>query len=94
MSATVGPHLRQHFAGWSRRGMFDDGRLLLDAALRGLGVAVLSRALASETLAQGRLLCWPGFAPLPNGSVWLAQAQQPRSALIEQVVAHLLSETL
>lgn len=94
MSATVGPHLRQHFAGWSRRGMFDDGRLLLDAALRGLGVAVLSRALASEALAQGRLQCWPGFAPLPNGSVWLAQAQQPRSALIEQVVAHLLSETL
>ena len=52
MSATVGPHLRQHFAGWSRRGMFDDGRLLMDAALRGLGVAVLSRALVSEALAQ------------------------------------------
>ena len=93
MSPTLGPTLKQHFDGWARRGLFDDARLLLDAALRGRGVAVLSRVLAEEALAQGRLHLWSDFAPVPRGPVWLAWAQQPRSALIEQVVAHLLSET-
>ena len=79
----TGQVLRERFAGWSRRAIYDDARLLLDAVLRGRGVALVSRLLADEALADGRLVRLPGHAPVPAGTLWIARiAAVPRSPLV------------
>ena len=75
--------LRERFGGRHRRTIYDDPRLLLDAVLRGRGVALVSRLLADEALAQGRLVRLPGHEPVPAGTLWISCIDAvPRSTLV------------
>lgn len=87
----VGPHLRQHFPGVPTQAIYDDLRLLVDAAERGLGVAVVSRASVHDALRSGRLTLVGGFVPLPLGEIWMSRAEgAPRITAIEGVFEFLL----
>ena len=79
----TGQVLRERFGGLHRRTIYDDPRLLLDAVLRGRGVALVSRLLADEALAQGRLVRLPGHEPVPAGTLWISCIDAvPRSTLV------------
>lgn len=79
----TGRVLRERFAGRRRQTIYDDPRLLLDAVLRGRGVALVSRLLADEALADGRLVRLPGHAPVAAGTLWIARIDgTPRSPLV------------
>ena len=79
----TGQVLRERFGGRHRRTIYDDPRLLLDAVLRGRGVALVSRLLADEALAQGRLVRLPGHEPVPTGTLWISCIDAvPRSPLV------------
>ncbi|MBB3637597.1 DNA-binding transcriptional LysR family regulator [Variovorax sp. BK613] len=54
-SNRIGPFIREHFGKLRKRAIYDDPRLLLDSALRGHGVALVSRLLADEALHTGQL---------------------------------------
>jgi DNA-binding transcriptional LysR family regulator len=68
----TGQVLRERFGGLRRRVIYDDARLLLDAVLRGRGVALVSRLLADEALSQGRLVRLPGHEPVSAGTLWIS----------------------
>lgn len=79
----TGPLLQSRFGALPRTGIYDDPRLLLDAVLRGRGVALLSRLLADEALREGRLVVWPEHPALPVGTVWISRIEGvPRSPLV------------
>lgn len=85
-SPLVGPYLRQHFSSLPKAAIYDDARLLLDAARRGRGIALVSQLLAHEALASGALVRLGAFAPLALGRVWMSgMADTPRSALVGAV---------
>ncbi|MCA0177592.1 MAG: LysR family transcriptional regulator [Proteobacteria bacterium] len=67
-----GPYLRTHLGHLTRLGIYDDARLLLDAVLRGWGLALLPRALAAGDLAQGRLVAVAGYPELPGETYWIS----------------------
>jgi LysR family transcriptional regulator, glycine cleavage system transcriptional activator len=82
-SDLTGQVLRERFGGLRRQVIYDDPRLLLDAVLRGRGVALVSRLLADEALLQGRLMRLPGHEPVPAGTLWIACIDGvPRSPLV------------
>ena len=74
---------------------FDDSGLLLDAAVRGLGVALARRTLVEDDLRHGRLVrAHPGELDCPGG-VWLVwRADNPKLARIEAFRAWLEAETV
>lgn len=84
-------YFREHLAKFSKKAIYDDGRLLLDAVLRGKVVALLPRLLAEEYIALGQLVILPNYPRLPGKTWWLSRvAGQPRSDLIVQVYDWLL----
>jgi LysR family glycine cleavage system transcriptional activator len=62
------------WSGWpaqgARRLAFGDERLVLDAALGGLGIALCDRALVGERLAEGRLVAPLEPHELVRGTAW------------------------
>jgi LysR family transcriptional regulator, glycine cleavage system transcriptional activator len=85
-SQLAGPYLRQHFSELHKVAIYDDARLLLDAARRGRGIALLSQLLAHEALASGALVRLPDFAQLEAGTLWMSGvAGEPRSPLVREV---------
>ncbi|QEL54521.1 LysR family transcriptional regulator [Chromobacterium paludis] len=86
----AGELFRAHLAGFRRVGMYDDARLLLDAALRGEGLACLPKLLAAEALSDGRLQAVAGYPAVDGAQYWLARIQgQPRAAIVAEVYAWL-----
>ena len=73
---------------------FDDGNLVLAAALAGQGVALTDDALAGEALADGRLVRLSEVAIATDKAYWLVHppesAQRPKVAAFR---AWLLAET-
>ncbi len=68
--------------------MADDNRTLLQAAVAGLGVALLPTYIASEAIAAGELeILLPGYAPQEN---WF-KAYVPRRRMGVQRVKALLT---
>ncbi|WP_434629171.1 LysR family transcriptional regulator [Chromobacterium sp. CV08] len=91
--ARAGVLLRGHLAAFRRVGVYDDARLLLDAALRGQGAACLPALLADEALADGRLVRLAGYPPAPGAQYWLARAAgEPRAAIVAAVADWLIEE--
>lgn len=91
-SDRVGPFIREHFGGLRKLAIYDDPRLLLDAALRGRGLALLSRLLAHEALADGRLRQLEGSPSLPLEALWISRAEgETRSPLVRGVFDSLLA---
>lgn len=85
-SPLAGPYLRQHFHALHKTAIYDDARLLLDAARRGRGLALVSHLLAHEALASGALVRLPAFSPIGAGSLWMSGVSgTPRSALVGEV---------
>lgn len=90
-SDRIGPFIREHFGSLRKAAIYDDPRLVLDAALRGRGVALVSRLLADEALRTGRLMALPTYPRLALGTVWIARAEGPlRLPLVQDVFDSLL----
>jgi LysR family glycine cleavage system transcriptional activator len=77
----------------SRAQIFTEGNLVLQAALRGHGVALVDRFLATEDLAAGRLV-QPFDLSVPHGGYWLVardfnrlspEAQAFRTWLLQRI---------
>ncbi|OBU86127.1 LysR family transcriptional regulator [Chromobacterium subtsugae] len=91
--ARAGGLFRGHLAGFRRAGVYDDARLLLDAALRGQGAACLPALLADEALADGRLRRLAGYPAAAGAQYWLARADgEPRAAIVAAVADWLLAK--
>ena len=90
-SQLAGPFIRSQFAGARKAAIYDDARLLLDAACRGRGVALVSQLLAHDALLQGRLVRLEGYPALPAGSVWISRmGGESRSPLVRAVFDSLV----
>jgi len=91
-SDRIGPFIREHFGNLRKLAIYDDPRLLLDAALRGHGVALLSRLLADEALRSGQLRHLATYPSLPLGTLWISRTEgEPRLPLVRQVFDRLLA---
>ncbi|WP_431475460.1 LysR family transcriptional regulator [Massilia eburnea] len=87
----IGPFIRRHFGDRRKVAIYDDPRLALDAAVRGRGMALVSRLLADDALRSGRLQILPGYPSLPLGTVWIARvAGDTRIPLIQEMFDSLL----
>ncbi|WP_198088656.1 LysR family transcriptional regulator [Variovorax sp. E3] len=88
----VGPFIREHFGDLRKVAIYDDPRLVLDAALRGRGVALVSRLLADEALHKRQLRQLAAYPSLPLGTLWISRTEgEPRLPLVRQVFDSLLS---
>lgn len=87
----IGPFIRRHFGSRRKIAIYDDPRLALDAALRGRGLALVSRLLADDALRSGQLQLLPGYPSLPLGTVWIARVEgDTRIPLIREMFDSLL----
>lgn len=90
-SDRIGPFIREHFGKLRKRAIYDDPRLLLDAALRGHGVALVSRLLADEALGTGQLQHLAAYPSLPLGTLWISRTEgEPRMPMVREVFESLL----
>lgn len=84
---------REHLHRFRKTAIYDDERLLLDAALRGLGLAFLPRLLAQDAIDQGRLQLLEGYPRVEGKTWWISRrAGEPRSERITQMHDWLLRE--
>ncbi|WP_313233657.1 LysR family transcriptional regulator [Delftia acidovorans] len=94
-SDRTGPFIRQHLGRLRKTAIYDDARLLLDAALRGRGCAVVSRLLADEALGTGRLQLVEGIPPFALGRLWMSRIEgEPRMALVREVFDYLVEQAV
>jgi LysR family transcriptional regulator, glycine cleavage system transcriptional activator len=85
-SDRIGPFIREHFGKLRKAAIYDDPRLLLDAALRGRGLALVSRLSADDALRSGRLRHLAAWPSLPLGTLWLSRTEGPsRLPLVREV---------
>lgn len=90
-SDRIGPFIREHFGSLRKAAIYDDPRLLLDAALRGRGIALVSRLLADDALRTGRLQHLSAYPGLPLGTLWISRTEGPsRLPLVREVFDSLL----
>lgn len=90
-SDRIGPFIRAHFGALRKVAIYDDPRLLLDAALRGRGVALVSRLLADEALRNGQLVHLQAYPSLPLGTLWMSRiGGEPRLPLVREVFDSLV----
>jgi len=90
-SDRIGPFIREHFGKLRRRAIYDDPRLLLDAALRGHGVALVSRLLADEALHTGQLQRLVEYPSLSLGTLWISRSEgEPRMPMVREVFESLV----
>ncbi len=86
----VAPFVREQLGDFARAAIYDDPRLLLDAALRGRGVALVSALLAADSIARRRLRVLDGYGRLAQEPLWIARAEHGvRSELVLAVYEHL-----
>ncbi|ODP31652.1 LysR family transcriptional regulator [Pandoraea sp. ISTKB] len=84
---------RERLASFRKHTIYDDERLLLDAALRGRGIACISRLLADEALRQGRLCRLDGYPSLEGRTWWISRvAGELRSPAVKEVFDWLTLE--
>ncbi|WP_206995739.1 LysR substrate-binding domain-containing protein [Trinickia mobilis] len=78
----------------TRRAMtVDEPRLLIAAAARDLGIAMVSRLMAADALAAGRVAALPQVPSVARAPLWLMRSAQPaRSAAVDAVAAWMLRE--
>ena len=73
--------------------LYDDQRLLLDAVLRGHGIACMPWLLAADDVASGKLVILPDYPRFPGITWWLSRvAGQPRSSIVVDVFNWLLAQ--
>jgi DNA-binding transcriptional LysR family regulator len=87
----TGPFIRENFAAFRKLALYDDPRLLLDAVVRGRGIALLSRLMAGDALARGLLVVLPPYPTLPAGTLWISRAEgEHRAPVVRGVFDSLL----
>ncbi len=87
----TGPFIRATFGAFRKVALYDDPRLLLDAALRGRGIALLSRLLIDDALARGLLVLLPKYPRLAAGTLWISRVDgEHRSPVVRGVFDSLL----
>ncbi|MDR3397957.1 MAG: LysR family transcriptional regulator [Pandoraea sp.] len=83
---------RNQLAPFRKHAIYDDERLLLDAAIRGRGIACLSRLVADESLMQGRLHILPDYPCIEGPTWWVSRvAGEPRSPVVTDVFDWLVA---
>jgi LysR family transcriptional regulator, glycine cleavage system transcriptional activator len=75
-----------------RRLSFGDDRLAMEAALAGLGMALLDRALVQEALATGRLVAPLEPREMLRGTAWFLVYRRPAGTAVATFRAWLLNE--
>ena len=87
-----GRFIRQHLGEFRKAAIYDDARLLLDAALRGRGVALVSRLMADDALKRKRLALVKGHPSFALEPLWISRAEgEVRSPLVQGVYDSLLA---
>jgi DNA-binding transcriptional LysR family regulator len=90
----VGKMLRENFEGFHKTTIYDDARLLLDAIIRGRGVACVSALLADEAIRTHKIVHLKKYASLPLSPLWISRAQgETRSPLVKQLFDWLVAES-
>lgn len=85
------PFIREHLGGFHKAAIYDDARLLLDATLRGRGIALVSRLLADDALQRGALVVLEAYPKLAGATVWISRMEgESRSPLVRGVFDSLL----
>jgi len=83
---------REHLAGFRKKLIYDDARLLLSGVEQGLGLACMSRLLADEGLRGGRLQVLEAYPRLAGHTWWLARVSgQARSPFVERMFDWLVA---
>lgn len=84
---------REDLQRFRKRAIFDDPRLLLEAALRGQGIACMSYLTAQEAIESGDLQVLPDYPKLPGNIWWMSRtADNPRARIVTEVFDFLLSQ--
>ncbi|WP_323122898.1 LysR family transcriptional regulator [Burkholderia alba] len=92
-SERTAPLFRGQLSAFRMTAIYDDQRLVLDAALRGRGIACLSRRVAQDSLEQGELVVLADYPRLPGITWWLSRVEGPsRSPIVERTFDWLLSQ--
>lgn len=96
-SSLTGEHstllLQGALSPFRKLAIYDDARLLLDGARRGLGVACVPLLLADETLRKGELVLVPDYPTIAGTQWWLSRmAGATRSPLVVQFADWLLQQ--
>ncbi len=82
---------REQLGRFRKQAIYDDPRLLLDAVLRGRGIACMPRLLATGDLEQGHLVLLSDYPRLSGPSWWISKVVgQPRAEIVQQVFDWLL----
>lgn len=90
---TTAQVFREHLHRFAKTAIYDDERLLIDAARRGLGLAFVPLQLAQEAIDQGELHLQSGYPSVPGKTWWIACRSEPsRSPRIAQMRDWLLRE--
>lgn len=86
LSTELGPQIKKYFSHCTKTVIYDDARLLLDAVLRGRGLAYVSRLQAEEGLAQQRLVQLTDYPAIPKPALWISRAAgETRSSYIKDM---------
>jgi len=84
---------REQLSLFKNQALYDEQRLLLDAVLRGRGIACVSRLLAKDDLVNGRLHILEGYRRSPSKTWWISRvAGQPRSPIVLEMFDWLLAK--
>jgi DNA-binding transcriptional LysR family regulator len=90
---TTGKMLRERFEGFRKTTIYDDARLLLDAVMRGRGVACISALLADDALATKQITRLKNYAPLPLSTLWISRTKgDTRSPLVAKLFDWLIEQ--
>lgn len=91
----TGKMLRERFDGFRKTIIYDDARLLLDAVIRGRGIACISSLLASDALTTKKITRLKNYPHLPLSSLWISRTKgETRSPLVTQFYDWLVAQSL
>jgi LysR family transcriptional regulator, glycine cleavage system transcriptional activator len=92
-SESTAPIFRDQLSAYRMSAIYDDQRLVLDAVLRGRGIACLSRLVAQGSIEEGVLTVLADYPRLPGITWWLSRVAGPsRSSIVEQMYGWLLAQ--
>jgi DNA-binding transcriptional LysR family regulator len=91
---TTGKMLRDRFDGFRKTIIYDDSRLLLDAVMRGRGIACISSLLASDALITKKITALKKYPALPLSPLWVSRTKgETRSPLVTQLFDWLITQS-
>ncbi|CAB3746678.1 LysR family transcriptional regulator [Burkholderia sp. MSh2] len=84
---------REQLSAFRMQAIYDDQRLVLDAVLRGRGLACLPRLVAQAGIDQRALAVLDDYPRLPGTTWWLSRMEGPsRSPIVEQMFDWLVEQ--